>query len=93
LILGCTHYPLLRNLIQRVIGEEVELIDSGTAAAVVVEDYLRAGNLLNDSATEGNDLFFVSDMPAKFKLIAERFLGRKITNLQKIDLEEELKRS
>ncbi len=91
LILGCTHYPLLRNLIQRVIGKNVELIDSGVAAAVAVENHLRAQSLLNDSATEGNDLFFVSDMPAKFKLIAERFLGKKISNLKKIDLEEELK--
>ncbi len=91
LILGCTHYPLLRNLIQTVIGEDVELIDSGTAAAVVVEEYLQAQNLLNDSAVEGNDLFYVSDMPAKFRLIAERFLGKKIPNLQKINLEEELK--
>ncbi len=92
LILGCTHYPLLKNLIQQIVGKDVTLIDSGIAAAVVVKDYLAANNLLNDSAAEGNDLFYVSDMPAKFKLIAERFLGKKIPNLQKIDLHEELRK-
>ncbi len=90
LILGCTHYPLLKNVIGEVMGEGVELIDSGTAAAIVVEDYLRAKSLLNDSSVEGNDLFFVSDMPGKFKFIAERFLGKKLPNIRKIDLDEEL---
>ncbi len=88
LILGCTHYPLLKEVIQEAVGNEVKLIDSGSAAATVVEDYLQGRNLLNDNAEKRADLFYVTDMPRKFTFVAERFLGRKILNIMKIDLDE-----
>ena len=88
LILGCTHYPLLKEVIQNVVGSDVRLIDSGSAAATVVEEYLQGRNLLNDNAEKRADLFYVTDMPRKFTFVAERFLGRKIHNIMKIDLDE-----
>ncbi len=88
LILGCTHYPILADVIQNVMGENVNLIDSGTAAAYLIEDYLHGRNLINDSNLQGECEFYVSDLPNKFKEIAERFLGRKLVNVHKIDLEE-----
>ncbi len=88
LILGCTHYPLLKNIIQDAVGKSVKLIDSGSAAATVVEDYLKGRNLLNDNAEKGADFFYVTDLPNKFRYVAERFLGRKISNINKIDLDE-----
>ena len=88
LILGCTHYPILADIIQNVMGNGVQLIDSGTAASVVVEKYLAGRNLKNPSNNIGKHEFYVSDLPTKFKEVADRFLGRDVEHLEKIDLEE-----
>lgn len=87
LILGCTHYPILSKLIQQVMGKDVTLIDSGTAAYFEVEDYLNGRGLRNDSNNTGNQQYYVSDLPEKFKIMAERFLGTNIKNLEKIELD------
>lgn len=86
-ILGCTHYPILANIIQDVLGEDISLIDSGTASSMVVEEYLAGSGLLNDSNNQGNQEYFVSDVPSRFKDVAERFLGREIKHIGKVDLE------
>jgi len=88
LILGCTHYPILREIIQEVIGEKVTLIDSGSAASVEVKAYLDGRGIKNTSNNLGYHEYYVSDVPKKFKFIAERFLGREVENIQKVDLEE-----
>lgn len=88
LILGCTHYPILSRLIQEVMGENVTLIDSGTASCFEVENYLNGRGLRNDSNQNGNHKYFVSDLPEKFKTIAERFLGTEIESLEKIDIDQ-----
>ncbi|MBU0559176.1 MAG: glutamate racemase [Bacteroidetes bacterium] len=88
LILGCTHYPLLADVIQKVLSAKVKLIDSGTAASLVVEDYLNGRGIRNDSNLIGQHEFYVSDVPTKFREVAERFLGGKVAHLKKIDLEE-----
>ncbi len=87
LILGCTHYPILASTIQEVMGNNVELIDSGTAAGIIVKNYLEGRGLLNNSNNLGTSEFFVSDLPKRFKEIAERFLGRSLKHVHKIDLE------
>ncbi|HOJ03845.1 MAG TPA: glutamate racemase [Bacteroidota bacterium] len=76
LILGCTHYPILRSVIQRSVGSQVRLIDSGEAAAVEVERELRDLDLLNPLFDQPNYEFFVSDVPQKFKQLGEIFLGK-----------------
>jgi len=88
LILGCTHYPILKDIIQEVIGKDVTLIDSGSAASVVVEKYLNGIGLRNTSNNLGIHNYYVSDVPKKFKSIAERFLGRQVENIHKVDLED-----
>lgn len=86
LVLGCTHYPLLKDTIQKVIGENVRLIDSGVETAKVVKKILEERDLLNNSELKPDYKFFVSDLPQQFKKIGEMFLGREIENLIKIDL-------
>jgi glutamate racemase len=88
LVLGCTHYPILIDTIQKVIGKNVKLIDSGTPAARLVEDYLNGRQLRNQSVHQGSSEFYVSDVPTKFREIAEIFLGRKIVHMHKVELEE-----
>ncbi len=88
LVLGCTHYPILYEVIQKVMGKSVKLVDSGTPAAKLVEEYLNARGLRNDSNKLGEMDFYVSDIPAKFKEIANRFLGSKISHIHKVELEE-----
>lgn len=88
LILGCTHYPILHDVIQKVVGNNVKLIDSGTPAARLVEDYLNGRQLRNQSVHHGQSEFYVSDVPVKFREVAERFLGKKITHLHKVELDE-----
>ena len=92
LILGCTHYPILAGVIQKVMGNSVKLIDSGTAASLIVEEYLEGRNLRSQSAVQGNSEYYVSDLPVKFKEVAQRFLGKKINNVTKIDVEEIIKK-
>lgn len=88
LILGCTHYPILSDVIQKVVGKKVKLIDSGSPAAHLVENYLSGRGLLNISNQIGQSEFYVSDIPSKFKEVAEIFLGRKISQVHKVELEE-----
>ncbi|MFZ1729636.1 MAG: glutamate racemase [Bacteroidota bacterium] len=86
LILGCTHYPILRGVIQRSIGEDVTLIDSGEAAAREVEQLLKNEGLLNTSSEQPNYSFFVSDVPQKFKQLGQTFLDRPDLRVTKVHL-------
>ncbi|MEE9429473.1 MAG: glutamate racemase [Melioribacteraceae bacterium] len=92
LILGCTHYPILRKIIQDEIGKDVTLIDSGAVASIEVENYLEGIGLRNTYNNLGQHKFYVSDTPTKFKQVANLFLGKKVEHIEKIDLEEVLKR-
>ncbi len=84
LILGCTHYPVLRGAIQKAVNPGVALIDSGEAAAGDVERVLDEHNLRNPSGHAPNLQFFVSDLPAKFSEVGERFLGQKMGRVHRV---------
>ncbi len=88
LILGCTHYPLLADVIQKAVGNKIKLIDSGSAATNVVDNYLAGRGLKIQSNQEGMHEYYVSDVPAKFIEVAEMFLGRKIMHMSKVELED-----
>jgi glutamate racemase len=87
LVLGCTHYPILAEVIQEVIGSNVTLIDSGVASSEVIKSELEKLNLLSGSNKPGVQEYYVSDIPAKFKEVAELFLGKEIDHVHKVDLE------
>lgn len=87
LVLGCTHYPILSEVIQKVVGKNVSLIDSGVASSEVIKSELEKLDLLSDSNTTGGQEYYVSDIPSKFKEVAELFLGREIDHVHKVDLE------
>ena len=86
LVMGCTHYPLLREVIAETMGDKVTLIDSGVETARVAERMLEDNNLLTDSIVAGEYKYFVSDVPDKFSQVATRFLGREISNITRVNV-------
>jgi glutamate racemase len=84
LILGCTHYPVLRGAIAAAVDPRVTLIDSGEAVAADVERVLGEMNLRNPSKQKPNLEFYVSDLPARFTEVGERFLGRKMGRVHRV---------
>lgn len=86
LILGCTHYPLLKNILREVTNNEINLIDSGEAAAKEVFEVLKKENLLNKSRLKARLQFFVSDSPEKFTAIGEKFLGTSLGRVKKVSI-------
>ena len=86
LILGCTHYPILKNTIKKVLGKNIKLVDSGEETAKKVKDILVKENLLNGSSAPGKHSFYATDFPLKFREISERFLGKKIRGVKKVQL-------
>lgn len=87
LILGCTHYPLLYDVIARVMGPDVALVDAGRETAVRTAEILRKRQLLSGRVEEGRRRFFVSDSTADFSRLAEIFLGTPVECLEKIDID------
>lgn len=85
LILGCTHYPILRKAIAGAVDGNVTLIDSGEATAVEVERMLDEKGLRNPSAERPNLQFYVSDIPAKFAEVGEMFLGQRMGRVHKAE--------
>jgi len=84
LILGCTHYPIIKNQISRIFNFNIEVIDSARIVATILRDVLEKNDLLNDGGKH-NDQFFVSDYTPYFEKIARMFFEREI-NLKKADI-------
>jgi glutamate racemase len=84
LILGCTHYPLLKDVIGRVLHQSVTLIDSGEATAETVKKLLDDQNMRNTSKLKPNLQFNVSDVPHRFTEVGERFLGQKLGRVHRV---------
>lgn len=93
LVLGCTHYPILREVIQQTVGANVTLIDSGEACAEEVEKLLTEKGLGNPNKITGArklcddlDHFYVTDAAERFARVAERFLGSKPAKLEAVEV-------
>ncbi len=93
LVLGCTHYPILKDVIQQTVGEDVRLIDSGEATAEEVELLLIEKSIANPNAVGGRrelcddlDHFYVTDAADRFGRVAERFLGTMPSRLEAIEV-------
>ena len=95
LVLGCTHYPILREVIQETVGAGVQLIDSGEATAVEVKSLLKEKDLARLTMPTGAlerhlcddlDHFYVTDAAERFSRVAERFLGSKPSSLEAVEI-------
>ncbi|HZI61711.1 MAG TPA: glutamate racemase [Pyrinomonadaceae bacterium] len=95
LVLGCTHYPILRDIISEAVGSNVNLIDSGAATARDVETLLEKSSLTHDeplglyqerSLCDDLDHFYVTDAAERFAKVAERFLGSSPSILEAVEI-------
>jgi len=84
LVLGCTHYPILKPVIKKITGDAMNLVDSAEA----ITEYLDKNMPRNKLGEPGKDFFFVSDNEEKFKTIASRILDREIDSLNRVRLGE-----
>jgi len=84
LILGCTHYPLLKKAIENFMGSDVTLVDPAVEIAKTVRNFLEKNNLLNET---GGDLnIHLTDVPPHYKELIERFLGQKVNEIFQVEL-------
>jgi len=84
LILGCTHYPIIKNQISKYFNFSIEVIDSSKIVAATLRELLEKNNLLNNTG-KGKDQFFISDYTPYFEKIARMFFEGNI-NLKKADI-------
>lgn len=82
LLLGCTHYPLLKEMIQEEVGKNVILIDPALTCAEKTKAILNSGKLQSKATRSGKYRFFVSDDPEKFKIAGSEFLGISIQDVK-----------
>jgi glutamate racemase len=95
LVLGCTHYPILREVIGETVGPNVKLIDSGAATARDVESLLESSDLTHEQTLalyqerqlcDDLDHFYVTDAAERFAKVAERFLGSAPSILEAVEI-------
>lgn len=88
LVLGCTHYPLLKGIIGEVMGTGVTLVDSAEETTNTVAEILRREKLMRPNSERGNQHYYVTDVPAGFIRIGKRFLGDRLGDVYQVNLEE-----
>lgn len=86
LVLGCTHYPLLKGVFSQVMGPDVTLVDSAESTASVVREILAVEGSAGEPEAPPEHAFYVSDIPLKFQEIAQRFLGRSIPLVTQVEV-------
>jgi glutamate racemase len=95
LVLGCTHYPILKKVISETVGPNVTLIDSGEATAAEVKTSLKQSGLAHTDTSalyeerqlcDDLDHFYVTDAATRFARVAERFLGVAPTILEAVEI-------
>jgi glutamate racemase len=90
LVLGCTHYPLLKGVLSTIMGKNVSLIDSAIETSREIKSVLSRMALLRKTPDPALRRYYVTDSPDKFREIGERFLGMKIEYIKKIELGTEV---
>ena len=86
LVLGCTHYPILRPAIQRTLGDQIKYVDSGEAVAETLAQMLQEQSLACESGQPQTEEFYVTDSAARFRRVAELFLGRPLDSVETVEL-------
>jgi glutamate racemase len=85
LLLGCTHYPLLADLIAEVLGPRVQLVDSAVSTAAAVHERLDSLSLAQSRSHRGRESFFVTEAPERFIRVGRRFIGGAVESAVRIE--------
>lgn len=85
LVLGCTHYPLLRGTLKKVLGDDVTLVDSAAETAKSVQQIFAQQGLAHP-AHGGQREFFVTDVPTRFERVGRAFLGSDLVHVQQVQI-------
>lgn len=86
LVLGCTHYPLLKPTLQQLLGDQVRLVDSAEATAKEILELLTQRQLFRRTPA-ASPKFFVTDVPTRFCRVGGAFLGGALTDVQQVDID------
>jgi glutamate racemase len=81
-VLACTHFPLIKDLIEKALGPSIQVIDPAFASAKAVKKTLSELNLLSDEKNRLDPLFYVTDDPEKFERLGPQFLGHPIAQVK-----------
>jgi glutamate racemase len=84
-VLGCTHYPLIRPLLRRVVPAHVEIVDSAESTAAKVVELV---GTLSAFKNPGTLRFFATDSVEKFRRLGEKFLGSSLESVELVDIEK-----
>ncbi len=87
LVLGCTHYPILRHTIGQVLGERVRLVNPAFETAKELKETLRENNMTKNDFVKAVYRYYVSDAPEKFRRIGGNFLKKEIELLEEIQID------
>ena len=87
IVLGCTHYPLLRDAIASDVGPDVQIVDSGRETSLAVQRHLREHDSLCQDGTTGSMHCYVSDNPALFRRVGSRFLDESVEHVELVEIE------
>lgn len=88
LVLGCTHYPLLKGVIQRVMGEDVKLVSSAMEVAKVVREVMQKDSMLRDSKLNPIYKYYTSDSIEKFDSLGSSILGKYIDCAERVEIDK-----
>lgn len=88
LVLGCTHYPILRYTISKVIEKSISLVNPAYETAKELKSMLTAKDMLSDKKTKSEKRFYVSDDPEKFSRIGGNILNKNIVNIEKVIIDD-----
>jgi glutamate racemase len=86
LVLGCTHYPILRKVIEETVGPAIRIIDSAEAVALRTRELLEQSGLLNNTRERALPHLLVSDLPQKFSRIYKLFMGSEMPDVELVEV-------
>ena len=86
MILGCTHYPIIKNQLSDILPDNINYISSGSPVGEWLKQYLFNNQLLNTNNSSSIN-FYVSDSPEKFQKLGSKFLNNQITDIKLMQIE------
>ncbi|MBC2577082.1 glutamate racemase [Peptostreptococcus russellii] len=88
IVLGCTHYPILKRTIGEAVGMDIKLINPAKETALSLKKVLKKNSMLNEREEEGVCKYFVSDINEQFSKVAGEFLKREIPEIEKVEIQK-----